>query len=147
MRRTKVLLARGSAALVATAGVLLIASGAANASYLDGCQVPQVTLYAAAGLAQGFGSAYCASNVSSMEVEVDLYEYWISTSSWHLEDASTAGPVSVGSGRNLIAPAATAGCNTTDQRDWKVIATGYGTINGVLWSDQKSTEETLDCRD
>jgi hypothetical protein len=81
-----------------------------------------------------------------MEVEVSLYEYWISDSRWHFEATTTAGPVSVGTGRTLKAPPATKPCLTTEHRDWKVIATGYGDINGTWYTDQQSTQETLDCR-
>ena len=147
MTRTKKHIARAAAALSATAALSLVVVGTASAGYLNGCNVPQSTLYAAADMAQGFGSAYCAGNVSQMEVEVDLYEYWITAPvGWHLEATTTAGPTSVGSGKTLKAPPATATCNTTQSRDWKVITTGYGDIGGTWYTDQDQVEENLDCR-
>lgn len=147
MTKTKKRITRVAAVLSATAASSLVATATASAGYLNGCNVPQSTLYAAAGLAQGFGSAYCAGNVSQMEVEVDLYEYWVNPPvGWHLEATTTAGPTSVGSGRTLKAPPATATCNSTLSRNWKVITTGYGDIGGTWYSDQNQVEETLDCR-
>lgn len=132
--------------LVAVLSTMAMMTGVAHAGYLNGCTVPGANLYAAAGLAQGFGSVYCASNVSSMEVEVDLYELWTSDGNWHLMNSTTAGPTSPGNGRTLNAPPATASCKDSSQRDWKVIVTGYGDIGGTWFTDQKQLPGTLDCR-
>jgi hypothetical protein len=119
----------------------------ASAGYLNGCTKPGVNLYASAGLAQGYGSMYCASNVKSMELEVDLYEHWTSDNAWHLMAARTIGPTSPGGGKTIGTQSpATAPCKDSSQRQWKVIASGYADIGGTWFADQSSLQETLNCR-
>jgi len=119
----------------------------ASAGYLSGCTKPGVNLYAAADLAQGFGSMYCASNVSSMELEVNLWEDWTSDGEWHDMATRTIGPTSPGKGKQIGTESpATVPCKDSSKRNWKVVATGSADIGGVWWSDSSSLEEELSCR-
>ncbi len=137
----------GGAAVAVLAGAALMAAPA-SAGFLDGCTTPQATLYASAGLAQGFGSMYCASNVKSMELEVDLYEHWTSDNAWHfMPPARTVGPRSPGSGSTIGTQSpATVPCKDSSQRQWKVYVTGYAEIGNTWFADQTVAQETLPCR-
>ncbi len=147
MCRTKMLMARVSASLVAAVGALLIASGSASAGFLDGCVKPGANVYNAGGLVYGQGSLYCARNVSSMEVEADLYEHWTSDGQWHLmATPATNGPTTK-TGRTILTPNTTAACKDSSSRQWQVIVSGWADINGTWYGVQNSAEETFPCRD
>lgn len=137
----------GGTAAAVLAGFAVTAAPA-SAGYLNGCTKPGVNMYLSAGQAQGFGSMYCASNVTSMELEVDLYELWTSDNTWHLMAARTVGPTSPGSSGKTIRtqnPAAVA-CKDSSRRTWKTISSGYADIGGTWFADQSTFQEALDCR-
>jgi hypothetical protein len=123
--------------------------GASAASIYDQCQVNTqhlghvTSIGGAYGQAQAEGSNWCSSAVTVQELFVTIESYWLSTSSWHVENTYYSGEKA---GGQTIKGWANFNCKSNATRAWENLSQGYADLKGVWYAGQDTDYTNLPCQ-